>query len=52
MDHVINSLQEWLSIYENESDGFEDENAVECIKKALGELEKYYTHYDNEDFRN
>lgn len=40
MDHVINSLQNWLDIYkESEPDNVK---AHECIKNAIAELQKYY----------
>ena len=51
VDHVIESLQDWLRVYDHDSDGYKDHDAIECIKKALEELEKYYSHYDNEDTR-
>lgn len=40
MDHVIGSMKSWLCTFED----FEpkDEQAIECIKKAIRELEKYY----------
>lgn len=47
MDHVINDMKVWLHAYNHDEDGYKDENAVKCIQKALAELEKYYTHYNN-----
>lgn len=47
MDHVIEDMKDWLRVYDSDTEGYKDENAIECIKKALEELEKYYTHYDN-----
>lgn len=41
MDHVINSLQEWLDIFkESEPD---NKRAHEVIEKAIDELYKYYS---------
>lgn len=48
MDHVIEDLKDWLRAFDDDTEGYKDENAIECIQKALQELEKYYTHYDNE----
>lgn len=48
MDHVIESMNEWLRAYDDDTDGYKDEDAIACIKNALEELEKYYTEYDNE----
>lgn len=50
MEHVIKDLEDWLRAYDHDSDGFKDYDAIECIKKALNELEKYYTEHDNDDF--
>jgi hypothetical protein len=41
MDHVINSLEEWLRIYESDSEENRDKEAIKCIKKAIKELKKY-----------
>lgn len=44
MDHVINDLKKWLDIYlESEPD---NKKAIECIEKAIEELQKYYPRYD------
>lgn len=40
MDHVINSLQNWLDIYKESEP--ENKKAHECIKNAIAELQKYY----------
>ena len=40
MDHVIESLYEWLRVYEVSEP--ENEKAFMRIKAAIGELEKYY----------
>ena len=40
MDHVINSLQNWLDIYKESEP--ENKKAIECIENALEELQKYY----------
>lgn len=48
MDHVIESMKDWLRAFNHDSEGFKDTDAIECIQKALEELEKYYTEYDNE----
>lgn len=47
MDHVTTDMKDWLRAFNHDGDGFKDEDAVQCIQKALAELEKYYTHYDN-----
>lgn len=49
MDHVIEGMKEWLRAFDHECDGYKNSNAIECIQNALKELEKYYTHYDNEE---
>lgn len=51
MERVIRDLEEWLGAFNHESEGFKDKDAIKCIQNALVELEKYYTEYDNEDFR-
>lgn len=38
MDHVIESLKEWLRVYKEDG----DEKAIECIENAIKELEQYY----------
>lgn len=48
MDHVIEDMKEWKRAFEHDGDGYRDEDAIRCIEKAIAELEKYYTHYDNE----
>lgn len=40
MDHVINSLQNWLEIYKESEP--ENTKAQKCIKNAIKELQKYY----------
>ena len=40
MDHVINSLQQWLDIYKDSEP--ENKKAHECIENAIAELQKYY----------
>lgn len=40
MDHVINSLQNWLDIYKESEP--ENVKAQKCIKNAIKELQKYY----------
>ncbi len=40
MDHVINSLQNWLDIYKESEPN--NKKAHECIKNAIVELQKYY----------
>lgn len=42
MDHVINSLQEWLHIYEETEP--ENKKAIKHIKSAINELQKYYNY--------
>jgi hypothetical protein len=42
MDHVIESLREWLRIYEDDTSGDRDEKAIRHIKQAINELNKYY----------
>ena len=42
MDHVINSLRQWLEIYEDTPEDERDKNAIKCIQNALDELYKYY----------
>lgn len=42
MDHVIESLREWLRVYEEDAPGDRDEKAIKHIKKAIDELNKYY----------
>lgn len=51
MHHVIKDMEDWLKAFDDDSDGYKDVDAIECIKKALCELEKYYTEHDNEDLR-
>ncbi|MEK4023503.1 hypothetical protein [Sporosarcina sp. FSL W7-1283] len=48
MDHVIEDMKEWKRAFEHDNDGHRDEDTLHCIKKAIDELEKYYTHHDNE----
>jgi len=38
VDHVIEDLKKWISVYEE----VKDSEAIECIEKAIGELQKYY----------
>ena len=40
MDHVINSLQNWLDIYKESEP--ENKKAIACIENAIAELQKYY----------
>lgn len=40
MDHVINSIQNWLEIYKESEP--ENKKALECIENAIKELQKYY----------
>lgn len=47
MDHVIEDMKDWLRAFDDDTDAYKDEDAIECIKKAMAELEKYYTHHDN-----
>lgn len=42
MDHVIDSLKNWLAIYKADEPKDIDYKAIECIEKALDELYKYY----------
>jgi hypothetical protein len=42
MDHVIESLREWLRVYEDDAPGDRDEKAIRHIKQAINELNKYY----------
>ncbi|MEQ2529758.1 hypothetical protein WMO40_24150 [Bacillaceae bacterium CLA-AA-H227] len=43
MDHVINSLREWIYVFEEpDSEGWVDEKAIKCIENAIKELNKYY----------
>ena len=42
MDHVINSLKQWLETYEQDTVEDRDEKAIICIKNAIRELNKYY----------
>lgn len=39
MDHVIESMKEWLRVYKDIPG---EEKAVECIENAIKELDKYY----------
>lgn len=48
MDNVIDDLQGWLNAYNHETDGYKDLDAINCIKKALAELDRYYTDYEDE----
>lgn len=41
MDHVISALQRWLDIYEETEP--ENKRAIQCIKNAIRELQKYYS---------
>lgn len=47
MNHVIEDMKDWLEAFHHEGEGYRDNDAIECIEKALAELEKYYTEYDN-----
>lgn len=40
MDHVINSLQNWLDIYKESEP--QNKKAIECIENSITELQKYY----------
>lgn len=42
MDHVIESLKEWLRIYEDDATEDRDEKAIKHIKMAIKELQKYH----------
>lgn len=42
MDHVIESLREWLRVYEDDAPEDRDEKAIRHIKQAINELNKYY----------
>ena len=45
MNHVIESLEQWLTIYKEtyeESKHSLDKKAVVCIENAMKELQKYY----------
>lgn len=42
IDHVIESLKEWLRIYEDDAPEDRDEKAIRHIEKAINELNKYY----------
>ena len=42
MDHVINSLKEWLEVYQERDAQDRDKKAEKCIAAALDELYKYY----------
>ena len=42
MDHVIDSLKNWLLVYQEREAADRDKKAERCIKNALDELYKYY----------
>jgi hypothetical protein len=42
MDHVIESMREWLRVYEDDKQEDRDTKAIKSIKKAIKELEKFY----------
>ncbi|MGM0874481.1 MAG: hypothetical protein ACQEWV_06685 [Bacillota bacterium] len=42
MDHVINSMRQWLRVYEDVEEEYRDFEAINHIKKAIKELGKYY----------
>jgi len=42
MDHVIDSLREWIRVFENNKPEDIDHKAIECIENAIKELNKYY----------
>jgi hypothetical protein len=42
MDHVIESMREWLRVYELDEKEEQDKEAIKCIKAAIRELKKYY----------
>lgn len=42
MDHVIDSLRRWIHVFEDNKPEDIDEKAIECIKNAIKELDKYY----------
>ena len=41
MDHVIESLRQWLDIYRDSEP--ENARAQKCIEAAIRELQKYYS---------
>lgn len=43
MDHVIADLKRWLEMYEQDTEGDRDKDAIICIKNAIRELNKYYS---------
>ena len=43
MDHVIDSLKNWLLVYQEREESDRDKKAERCIKNALDELHRYYT---------
>ncbi|MEV9639678.1 hypothetical protein ABZ756_03145 [Mammaliicoccus sciuri] len=49
MNNVIDDLKDWLQAFNHESYGYKDTDAITCIQNAIAELEKYHTHYDNEN---
>lgn len=42
MDHVINSMREWLRVFEENEVEYKDVEAIKHIKKVIKELQKYY----------
>ena len=42
MEHVIDSLREWIRVFEERPEDAKDPKAIECIEKAIKELNKYY----------
>lgn len=44
MDHVINSLREWIEVFKEMPEDYKDKKAIECIENAIKELNKYYKH--------
>ena len=42
MDHVINSLREWIEVFKEMPEDAKDPKAIKCIENAIKELNKYY----------
>jgi len=42
MEHVIDSLREWIRVFEERPEDDKDEKAIECIENAIRELNKYW----------
>lgn len=42
MEHVIDSLRRWIDVFEERPDDAKDPKAIECIEKAIKQLNEYY----------